>query len=141
MKIILDTNVVIAAYAARGLCHELFELCMDRHTLITSEDILQETKKNLKKQLGLPENLVESVLRMLREKSQLHDYETLPSPVCRDADDDKILALAKSSGADMIITGDPDLLVLEKFESTIIVSPRQFWERLKKKEVENKTRD
>lgn len=134
MKIILDTNVIIAAYATRGLCHEIFELCMDSHTLIMSKDILQEAKKNLKKKIGLPENLVENIIRMLKEKSQMYVYEAFPSPVCRDADDDKILALAKAAAADMIITGDPDLLVLEKFESTMIISPRKFWQKEKSKE-------
>lgn len=47
---------------------------------------------------------------------------------CRDADDDKFLALATSGGADFIITGDEDLLVLHPFQGVDILSPRAFYD-------------
>lgn len=37
MKIILDANVVVAAFASRGLCEAVFKLCIDSHDLILSE--------------------------------------------------------------------------------------------------------
>ena len=46
--------------------------------------------------------------------------------LCRDPDDDRYLELALSGKADRIITGDPDLLVLNPFENIPIITPREF---------------
>jgi len=46
--------------------------------------------------------------------------------VCRDPDDDNILAAAVSGKCDCIITGDKDLLVLKEYEGIDIFSPRDF---------------
>ena len=50
----------------------------------------------------------------------------LPKPVCRDADDDVVLATALAAKADIIVTGDNDLLVLKEFHGIRIISPRRF---------------
>ena len=46
--------------------------------------------------------------------------------LCRDPDDNKYLELALSGKADRIITGDPDLLVLNPFENIPIITPKEF---------------
>ena len=76
--------------------------------------------------------IIEEILNFLYENSTSYDLKQFPQDVCRDPDDARILALAELSGADYIITGDGDLLVLKKFGSTQIVSPRRFWELAKK---------
>jgi len=50
----------------------------------------------------------------------------LENQVCRDPDDDNILAAAVSGKCDCIITGDKDLLVLKEYEGIDIFSPRDF---------------
>jgi len=50
----------------------------------------------------------------------------LENPVCRDPDDDNILAAAVSGKCDCVITGDKDLLVLKEYEGIDIFSPRDF---------------
>ena len=52
--------------------------------------------------------------------------EPLDERVCRDEDDDVVLATALAGKADVIVTGDEDLLVLKKFRGIEILSPRQF---------------
>lgn len=54
------------------------------------------------------------------------DPVPLPLDACRDSDDVKILGLAVASGADFVVTGDRDLLVLEKCQGIPILSPRSF---------------
>ena len=51
---------------------------------------------------------------------------TLASPVCRDFKDDPILACAETSAAEYLVTGDKDLLLLEKYGNCVILSPRDF---------------
>ena len=66
MKIVFDTNVLIAALISRGVCHELLEHCVLRHTLFTSDFILEETQEKLiEKFVYAPELAAEaaSVLR------------------------------------------------------------------------------
>ena len=45
---------------------------------------------------------------------------------CRDPNDDKFLSLAVSGRATHLVTGDADLLVMDPFEGTRILTPRQF---------------
>lgn len=45
----------------------------------------------------------------------------LPAPVCRDPDDDAVLACALAAGADHLVSGDDDLRVLRRYGSTAIV--------------------
>ena len=47
-------------------------------------------------------------------------------PMSRDPDDDRILACALASGADYLVTGDEDLLVLKQYVGTRILAPRDF---------------
>ena len=49
-----------------------------------------------------------------------------PPRICRDPKDDYLLALAKAAKADLLITGDADLLVLEKYGRTRILKPAVF---------------
>jgi predicted nucleic acid-binding protein len=49
----------------------------------------------------------------------------LPQPVCRDPDDDAVLACALAAQADLIVSGDDDLLVLKQFQEIRIVTPTQ----------------
>ena len=54
MKVIPDTNVIIAAFATRGLCSAVFELCLDRFDIVLSEEILKETFTHLNRKIKLP---------------------------------------------------------------------------------------
>jgi len=52
----------------------------------------------------------------------------------RDSDDDNILSCALNGNADLIITGDKDLLILKEFNGIPIFSPGDFWRYERKKE-------
>ena len=129
MIVVLDTNVLFAAFATRGLCESVLELCLDRHMIATSEPLLQELTRNLASKIHLDPARVSEVEGFVRSVSRIVSVAPLNTPVCRDEDDDHILALATASGAGIIITGDKDLLILERFESVEILNPRSFWER------------
>jgi len=53
---------------------------------------------------------------------EINDYEE----ICRDPKDDFLLALAKTSNADYLVTGDRDLLVLENYGKTKIITIEKF---------------
>ena len=126
MKVILDANVVVAAFASRGLCESIFELCLDSHKIILSEHLLGEISRNLIKKIKLSKEVVYEIIELLRENATILTPDPLPPDTCRDANDLKVLGLATAAGADCIVTGDKDLLVLKKFRSVPILMPRDF---------------
>lgn len=126
MKIVVDTNVLIASLISRGFCHELMEHCFFNHTLITSEFILGEVREKLVEKFKYSTETSEEAIALFRSRMQVVAPVTLSSPVSRDADDDNILATAVAGNCDCIITGDDDLLVLNQFEGINIFSPREF---------------
>lgn len=134
MKIVLDTNVLIAAFATQGLCHALVELCLDQQEIVMSKEILQEVDRALEKKLKVPPKIIKDAIDYLGEHSSVQKLRLPLRRISRDPSDDHVLALAEQSGADYIITGDEDLLTLKRHNKTRIVLPRQFWEILKNKE-------
>ena len=128
MRVILDTNVILAAFAGRGLANAVFELCLDKHEIIISEHILSEVQRNLQKKLKMPKDKVLMITEYLREFCTLSNYKRLDKEACRDKDDDKILGLSEVAKPDYVITGDKDLLVLKEFYLVPIITPREFWE-------------
>ncbi len=133
MRVVLDTNVIIASFAARGLCHAVFELCLDRFEIVISSFLIEEVETNLFKKLKLPQTLVREITEFLSDHARKIEIDAVPRDVCEDRDDARILALAKKSKAAYLITGDKELPAIKKFGSSKILSPRQFWEAVKQK--------
>ena len=131
MIVVLDTNVLIAAFASEGLCHSLFEVCVDQHEIYISEYILHEVSDNLTKKLKLPRKVVNDINQYLEGITTLKNPPKLEKKVCRDPNDDQILSLIIDSSANYLITGDQDLLVLKSYKKIPIITPRQFWEILR----------
>ena len=134
MKVILDSNIYIAAFSSRGLCSAAFELCLDSTTIIISEHILSKVSRVFLEKIKLPSDKVSDIIAYLREQCMIKDYKKLNEKICRDSDDDNILAMVKGNEVDYIITGDQDLLVLEEFDSVPIIGAREFWQIIKKKD-------
>jgi putative PIN family toxin of toxin-antitoxin system len=126
VRILLDTNVLIAALVARGLCHELLEYCIQRHTLVTSEFVLGELRDKLVTKFKYSSEVADEAVSLFRSRMEVVTPTSLDAPVCRDADDDNILAAASTGNCEYIITGDNDLLVLKRYASIEIVSPGDF---------------
>lgn len=132
MRVVLDTNVIIAAFASRGLCADVFEVCLESQNIIISTHILSEVERNLVKKIRLPKNIVRDVLDYLGDVTEMVEPENPDGSVCRDKSDIPVIGTAISGKAGFIITGDKELLALKKFRKIAIVSPRDFWSYLKK---------
>ncbi len=131
MKIILDANVIIAAFAARGLCSAVFELCLDRFEIVLSEEILKETFTNLNRKIKLSAEQCEKIIYYLKGHVTVSDVDNVDKSACRDVNDLHVLGLAQCSQADYMVTGDQDLLDLIRHNNTKIVLPREFWQVVK----------
>ncbi len=129
MKVVLDTNVLFAALVADGLCRELFRRVIRAKALATCEPLLLELEEILSRKLH-PTPAVTRFLAALRRQVTLVEPVPLAVPVCRDPDDDVVLATAVAARATAIVTGDADLLVLREYGNIPILSPRQLLEFL-----------
>jgi putative PIN family toxin of toxin-antitoxin system len=126
MRVVLDTNVLVAAFIARGVCTDVFERVVSDHQLILSPFILEEFERVMRDKIGLDRDRVARALALVRRKGEVFEPGRLEVPVCRDADDDHVLALAVEGGAEVLVSGDDDLLVIGSFEAVPIITPRQF---------------
>src|SRR4051794_8052346 len=123
MRIVLDTNVLIAALISQGICSELFEHCVLNHVLVTSEFILGELHEQLVKKFKYDVKEASEVLALMRSQMERVTPVSLETQVCRDVDDDQVLGTAISGKATCIVTGDNDLLVLQRFTDVEILNP------------------
>jgi len=128
MKIVLDTNVLVAAFIAHGACHDLLEYCAVRHVLVLSKAILNEFSDVLTKKFSFTVAETRHAVRLLKSRATLVQPAQLPLSVCRDPDDDAVLATALAGDCQCLVTGDNDLLELGEYQGVRVVSPRAFWE-------------
>ena len=127
MRLVLDTNVLIAALVADGLCRDLVRRRLENHVLISSQQRLDELRKKLEEKFKVMARNV-PFLRAYAERVKLVQPVALPRGACRDRDDVVVLATAVAGRADCIITGDKDLLVLEEYDGVHILAPRHWLE-------------
>lgn len=131
MRAVVDTNVLVAALLWRGPPHALLQLARSGAlTLLSSPALLAELAGVLARSkfdaiLERTGTSREHELAQLRRLAEVIEPPPLAQPVCRDPDDDAVLALAVAARAELIVSGDNDLLVLQQFEGIPIVTPAQ----------------
>ena len=127
MKVCLDTNVLVAAFATRGLCADLLRSVLADHKLILPSVVVVELRRIATKKLRLSPEALDSV------QAVLDRFESVPPPSgppplrLRDSDDEVVLASALAGGAEILVSGDKDLLVVADDSPIPIVEPRAFW--------------
>ncbi len=99
----------------------------DFHILVSVEQLkeLGEVLARPKFHGVLDDDLRRSLITQLATGTELVAVTSVVS-VCRDPNDDMLLALCKDGRADLFVSGDNDLLVLGRFGKTRILSPSQF---------------
>ena len=128
MRVVFDTNVIVAGLVAEGLCREVVEMHLPEHTAILSSALWDELVEKLRQKFDFTIDDL-PLLHLYRRHATWVEARPLDEPVCRDPDDDSVLATALAGEAEAIVTGDADLLSLQAFRGIAILSPRQFVER------------
>lgn len=131
MKVFLDTNVLASAAATRGLCADVLREVFSSHELFISEQILGELRRVLKSKFSVDQDLIDDFILLLEQECVSVQPVRLPGVELQDKDDIPILGAALASGSEVLVTGDKELLDLGRMKDVEILSPRQFWERLK----------
>ncbi len=130
MRVFLDTNVLVSAFATRGLCADVLRVVLAEHELMIGEVNIQELTRVLLDKMAVPAGVVRGIEDLLREQSVI-PKPSAPSAVrIRDEDDAWVLASAEAGNAEVLVTGDRDLLDVAAKTSIRILDPRGFWELL-----------
>ena len=131
MRVALDTNVLVSAVAARGLCADVFNLILAEHDLIVGETVVSELRRVLSEKIRVPGKTMDEFVALLRQEAFVVKKAELVTVEIRDKDDLPVLSEAIAGNAEVLITGDADLLTLTKELPLRVLSPRGFWEELR----------
>ncbi len=131
MRAVIDTNVLLSGLLWHGAPHALVEhVRAGTLTLVSSPALLAELEGVIRRAkfdaiLTRSNTARESTLAEVRQLVEIIDPLPLPQPVCRDPDDDAVLALAIAAHVDFIASGDDDLLAHSAFQGIPIVTASQ----------------
>lgn len=86
-----------------------------------------ELRRTLSKKFRLTHDELSSAMEPISESiSQVIEHSLKVKDICRDADDDNIIACAVAAKADYLVTGDSDLLEIKDYQGVRIITPRDF---------------
>ncbi len=125
MRFVFDTNVLLSAHVSVGLSKQILDHCVQEHQVLLSEFILDEFHDKARSKFKWPKEQADFAVWNLRAHIILVAPKLLAKPICRDQDDDMVLATAIAADCHALVTGDKDLLTLEKHAGIAIVSPNQ----------------
>lgn len=133
MRVFLDTNVLVSAFATRGLCADLLRHLLVEHEVMTGEVNLKELRRVLKTKLHVPKDTISAIEELLRDQTIVPKPKKLVALKVRDPEDALVLTSAVDGGADLLVTGDRDLLDIASKAPLRVVDPRSCWEALRQR--------
>jgi len=129
MKVFLDTNVLASATATRGLCADVLRTVIEFHNLVVSEHLLAELDTVLKEKFAATPEGASDVLWLLRQDTTMADARPFADVPLKDPADVAIVSAALNGNADVLVTGDKEIVELKQVGSLAILTPRQFWDK------------
>jgi len=130
LRVFLDTNVLVSAFTTRGLCADLLNSVLAERQLVLGEAVLTELRRVLSKKMGVPDGTIEEAEAFLRREAAVVSHAAAHGVSIRDKDDVLVLGQAIEALADVLVTGDRDLLDIAQESPIGVLSPRGFWDRL-----------
>lgn len=135
MIVVLDTNIWVSAIIWGGIPDEIISLQEQRKIEIaSSRKLLSElentfNKKKIQTKLEALQLTTSSAISLVYDSVNIYPIEELIVPELRDPDDTVVLATAITANAEVIITGDRDLLILQEYQNIQIMTATDFLER------------
>ncbi|MBY0573686.1 MAG: putative toxin-antitoxin system toxin component, PIN family [Undibacterium sp.] len=136
MRVVIDTNVLLSGLLWKGTPHTLLsQVRFGVVELVMSHVLLEEFAEVIArpKFTSILQRTTRTHQQILSELHVLADViaaPPLPHPICRDPDDDAVLACALAAQADWIVSGDDDLLTLKEFQQIPIITATEAMQRL-----------
>ena len=130
MRIVIDTNVLISGVFFGGFPRKvLSSVVAGEMTACATAEIINEYEAIVhemidRKQGHISKNILTPLITAMEIIEPITQIE-----ISRDPDDNKFLGCAKDSRALYIVSGDKDLLVIEKYENIQIITAKEFCEK------------
>ena len=129
LRVFVDPNILISFLIGKRI-KALQPLFYDERFIVIMDDLLldefDQVARRPKFRKFFPTTKVDELVYVIELNSELYAAATVIKPVSRDAADDYLLDLCKRAKAHVLVTGDDDLLVLEKYGRTRIMNARSF---------------
>ncbi len=133
LRAVLDVNVIVSGtIVKKGLPHALLRaLREEQWNLVSSREILGDIQRvlnlpKISRRYGLTPQDIRDVLQLLETRAAVVPGRLRIPRTARDPEDDQILACAVEGHADYVVSGDQDLLSLERYGEIPIISPAAF---------------
>ena len=132
VRIVLDTNVAVSALLFGGVPQQLLEHARAGDVTLCTSDLLLDELADVLSRAKFTRRFDRN--RPITPAFLLRRYRLLstcfvPAPIERvvpsDADDDVVIATAVAAGAELIVSGDSDLLEIHPFEGISIIVPAE----------------
>jgi len=129
VSLVVDTNVLLSALIGGQLRWFRDVLDDDRFEFLISSRMIEELERvvvrpRLRRYFAVEE--AAELMDLIQRNALAIDISPPYKAICRDPKDDYLLAMARSAKADLLVTGDEDLLVLNKHGKTRIMKPADF---------------
>lgn len=134
IKVIFDTNIWISFLIGKKLQSIRSMIANRKITVILTDQLLTELQlvtQRPKLRKYFSQKKVDELIEFLEVVGQLHDIAP-KQELCRDPKDNFLLDLCEQSKADFLVTGDKDLIELNPFKTTQILTPNDFEKILEK---------
>jgi putative PIN family toxin of toxin-antitoxin system len=131
---LLDANVWLSGLLTRGVCERVLDLCWTPASSITimcSEHLLAELAANAHAKFQVPVEEAAEAVAALRKRVELVEPLAVPADACRDPNDLPVLGAALAGQVACVVTGDRDLLEIKQYHGIPILSPREFYDRVR----------
>ena len=133
IKVVIDTNIWISFMIGKTL--KGFEKYLNKKVkIITSEEQIKEIVSVLRREKFRKYFSTEDIKELLFLILKISELVDLKHNIfdCRDEKDNFILEMAVNGNADIIVTGDKDLLVLHPYKNILIINYKEFEEIMEK---------
>jgi len=127
VRLFFDTNVIISAIVSRGLSFDVIKDSVYKHEGFYTDYLLKETRKVLSSKFPLSDETVKGAVSLIKKYFTKGKTSYKVDKICRDPEDNQILADVAANEIDILITGDKDLLVLKNYKTTKIILPVDYW--------------
>jgi putative PIN family toxin of toxin-antitoxin system len=132
MKVVLDTNIFVAAFFWNGNPRKVFDRVTNGlDELFITDDILKEIFTVMSRdKFDANIDNIEEYIKIIESYSVKIIPKNKPEEISRDKDDDKILQCGFEGNVNYIITGDNDLLVLKEYKNIKIIKPKEYLDKI-----------
>jgi uncharacterized protein len=133
LKVVVDTNQFVSSLLIKkGLPVRIIDAWRrGTYILVTSNEILEEVSRVLRYpriqgKYRFQEESIESLVSVVERQAIVLQNPDPVDVIKEDPDDNRILACAIQGKAHYIVSGDPHLLKVRKYQDVTIVTPREF---------------